>query len=102
MDLGERSGNRAVGIGEVPYFDPRSTSKAAALGKEQYVKSNATANGFHSATSHGSHGMAGGGHGMAKGGCSGGNGIAVKDHGGAACPSQSGTAAGAHGNGMAH
>lgn len=32
MDLGERSGNRAVGIGEVPYFDPQSTSRAEALG----------------------------------------------------------------------
>ncbi|KAF3070669.1 putative alpha-ketoglutarate-dependent sulfonate dioxygenase [Daldinia childiae] len=29
--LGERFGNRAVGIGEVPYFDPNSKSKAEAL-----------------------------------------------------------------------
>ncbi|EME39988.1 hypothetical protein DOTSEDRAFT_178867 [Dothistroma septosporum NZE10] len=33
--LGERFGNRAVGIGEAPYLDPKSTSKAAALGREQ-------------------------------------------------------------------
>lgn len=32
MDLGERSGNRAVGIGEIPYFDPQSQSRAEALG----------------------------------------------------------------------
>ena len=32
MNLGERSGNRAVGIGEAPYFDPQSTSRAEALG----------------------------------------------------------------------
>ncbi|KAF2847459.1 taurine dioxygenase family protein [Plenodomus tracheiphilus IPT5] len=30
--LGERFGNRAVGIGEVPYFDPQSTSRTEALG----------------------------------------------------------------------
>lgn len=29
--LGERIGNRAVGIGEVPYLDPNSTSRAEAL-----------------------------------------------------------------------
>ncbi|KAI1651347.1 taurine catabolism dioxygenase [Daldinia loculata] len=29
--LGERFGNRAVGIGEMPYFDPNSKSKAEAL-----------------------------------------------------------------------
>ncbi|KAK3389472.1 hypothetical protein B0H63DRAFT_537434 [Podospora didyma] len=28
---GERFGNRAVGVGEVPYFDPNSTSRKAAL-----------------------------------------------------------------------
>ena len=102
MDLGERSGSRAVGIGEVPYFDPQSTSKAAALGKEQVVKSNGAAHGSHSATSHAGHGISGGGHDMANGGCSGGNGMASKGHGGGTCPSQNGTAVGAHGNGMAH
>ena len=30
--LGERFGNRAVGIGEEPYFDPNSTSRSVALG----------------------------------------------------------------------
>ena len=30
--LGERYGNRAVGIGEEPYFDPSSTSRSVALG----------------------------------------------------------------------
>ncbi|KAL2259280.1 hypothetical protein VTK26DRAFT_7106 [Humicola hyalothermophila] len=30
---GERFGNRAVGLGEKPYFDPNSTSRRAALGK---------------------------------------------------------------------
>ena len=30
-DLGERSGNRAVGIGEVPYLDPHSQSRTEAL-----------------------------------------------------------------------
>jgi hypothetical protein len=29
--LGERFGNRVVGIGEKPYLDPNSTSKAEAL-----------------------------------------------------------------------
>lgn len=29
--LGERFGNRAVGIGEQPYLDPNSKSKAEAL-----------------------------------------------------------------------
>lgn len=32
--LGERFGNRAVGIGEVPYFDPKSTSRREALGSD--------------------------------------------------------------------
>jgi len=32
MDLGERSGNRAVGIGEAPYLDPESQARADALG----------------------------------------------------------------------
>ncbi|CAE7212603.1 hypothetical protein P3342_012409 [Pyrenophora teres f. teres] len=30
-DLGERTGNRAVGIGEVPYLDPHSQSRTEAL-----------------------------------------------------------------------
>lgn len=29
--LGERTGNRAVGIGEAPYFDPNSISRRDAL-----------------------------------------------------------------------
>lgn len=33
--LGERFGNRAVGIGEVPYLDPNSQSRTAALAKRQ-------------------------------------------------------------------
>lgn len=33
--LGERFGNRAVGIGEVPYFDPNSQSRTEALAKSQ-------------------------------------------------------------------
>jgi alpha-ketoglutarate-dependent taurine dioxygenase len=32
--LGERFGHRAVGIGEAPYLDPNSTSKAEALAAE--------------------------------------------------------------------
>jgi hypothetical protein len=32
--LGERFGNRAVGIGERPYLDPNSMSKAEALAAE--------------------------------------------------------------------
>lgn len=32
--LGERFGNRVVGIGERPYFDPNSKSKAQALAEE--------------------------------------------------------------------
>lgn len=30
--LGDRFGNRAVGIGERPYFDPKSTSRRVDLG----------------------------------------------------------------------
>ena len=30
-NLGERVGHRAVGIGEKPYLDPQSKSRAAAL-----------------------------------------------------------------------
>ncbi|KAG9599676.1 taurine dioxygenase family protein, partial [Aureobasidium melanogenum] len=33
--LGERFGNRAVGIGEVPYLDPNSQSRTEALAKRQ-------------------------------------------------------------------
>ncbi|CAD0012724.1 unnamed protein product [Aureobasidium pullulans] len=33
--LGERFGNRAVGIGEVPYLDPNSQSRTEALAKSQ-------------------------------------------------------------------
>jgi hypothetical protein len=33
--LGERFGNRAVGIGEVPYLDPNSQSRTVALAKSQ-------------------------------------------------------------------
>jgi hypothetical protein len=32
--LGERFGNRAVGIGERPYLDPNSKSKSEALAAE--------------------------------------------------------------------
>jgi hypothetical protein len=31
---GERFGNRAVGLGERPYFDPSSVSRRVALGKD--------------------------------------------------------------------
>ncbi|KAG7288239.1 hypothetical protein NEMBOFW57_007770 [Staphylotrichum longicolle] len=34
-NYGERFGNRAVGLGERPYLDPNSTSRRAALSKEQ-------------------------------------------------------------------
>ncbi len=34
--LGERFGNRAVGLGEKPYFDPQSTSRREALGIKAY------------------------------------------------------------------
>jgi alpha-ketoglutarate-dependent taurine dioxygenase len=33
-DQGERFGNRAVGLGERPYFDPNSTSRRVALGSQ--------------------------------------------------------------------
>lgn len=33
--LGERFGNRAVGIGEVPYLNPNSQSRTEALAKNQ-------------------------------------------------------------------
>lgn len=32
-NYGERFGNRTVGIGEKPYFDPNSTSRRAAISK---------------------------------------------------------------------
>jgi hypothetical protein len=32
---GDRFGNRAIGVGERPYFDPNSTSRSAALAKER-------------------------------------------------------------------
>ena len=57
MDLGERSGNRAVGIGEVPYFDPQSKSRAEALGLVK-PKSKVATNGVNG------HSMGHGGHGM--------------------------------------
>lgn len=31
--LGDRFGNRAVGVGERPYFDPKSVSRREALGQ---------------------------------------------------------------------
>lgn len=37
-DEGERFGNRAVGIGERPYFDPNSKSRRAALGQEPFKR----------------------------------------------------------------
>ncbi|CAN9099230.1 unnamed protein product [Alternaria alternata] len=36
-DLGERFGNRAVGIGEAPYFDPNSRSRTEALAEKKVV-----------------------------------------------------------------
>lgn len=44
--LGERFGNRAVGIGEAPYFDPNSRSRAEALGNVQAVPEKETKNGL--------------------------------------------------------
>jgi hypothetical protein len=35
--LGERFGNRVVGIGERPYLDPNSVSKAEALAAEAEI-----------------------------------------------------------------
>lgn len=84
MDLGERSGNRAVGIGEVPFFDPESKSKAAAEGKEKpasQVPTNGAVNGTKASTG-GCHGMPMGGnnhHGMAMGNNH--NGMAMAGHG---------------------
>lgn len=36
---GDRFGNRAVGIGERPYFDPASTSRRTALGQLSHLES---------------------------------------------------------------
>jgi hypothetical protein len=36
--LGERFGNRAVGIGEVPYLDPNSRSRTEVLAERQQQK----------------------------------------------------------------
>jgi hypothetical protein len=36
-DLGERFGNRAVGIGEVPYLDPSSRSRTEALAERKVI-----------------------------------------------------------------
>jgi hypothetical protein len=35
--FGDRSGNRAVGVGEVPYFDPNSKSRREDLGIEDTI-----------------------------------------------------------------
>lgn len=59
MDLGERSGNRAVGIGEIPYFNPQSKSRAEALGLVK-PETNIATSGAN-------------GHGMSHGGCGGGS-----------------------------
>jgi hypothetical protein len=77
MDLGERSGNRAVGIGEVPYFDPESISKAESLRlkkAEANGDTNGTANGAPETASKEGHGMAMGDSKKAAGG----NGVALK------------------------
>lgn len=39
VGLGERSGSRAVSLGERPYFDPQSTSRRDALRKERQAAS---------------------------------------------------------------
>ncbi|RYO83143.1 hypothetical protein DL766_004657 [Monosporascus sp. MC13-8B] len=70
LGLGERFGNRAVGIGEIPYFDPESKSRDEALGvkkAENHGVANESANGG----SHGGHGMTHGSHGMGQGGANG-------------------------------
>ncbi|KAK0115661.1 hypothetical protein ONS96_014108 [Cadophora gregata f. sp. sojae] len=43
--LGERAGHRVVGIGEKPYFDPESKSKAQALAEEAAAKEAAVGKG---------------------------------------------------------
>jgi alpha-ketoglutarate-dependent taurine dioxygenase len=37
LDLGERTGQRAVSLGERPYFDPESTGRREALAKAKEV-----------------------------------------------------------------
>jgi alpha-ketoglutarate-dependent taurine dioxygenase len=37
LDLGERTGQRAVSLGEKPYFDPKSTGRREALAKAKEV-----------------------------------------------------------------
>lgn len=44
--LGDRIGNRAVGIGEVPYFDPNSRSRTEVLAAGQALSEKATSNGL--------------------------------------------------------
>ncbi|KAL8382007.1 hypothetical protein RB595_006004 [Gaeumannomyces hyphopodioides] len=85
MDLGERSGNRAVGIGEVPFFDPESKSKAEAEGKEKpasQAPAKDAVNGSGKTSTAGCHGMSMGGnnhHGMTMGHNH--NGMAMAGHG---------------------
>lgn len=43
--LGERFGNRAVGIGEVPYFDPNSRSRTEVLAERRVVVDGHSKNG---------------------------------------------------------
>jgi hypothetical protein len=77
MDLGERSGNRAVGIGEVPYFDTESISKAESLRlkkAEANGHTNGTANGASETASKEGHGMTMGDNKKAAAG----NGVAIK------------------------
>ncbi|KAK3291777.1 uncharacterized protein B0H64DRAFT_408019 [Chaetomium fimeti] len=70
MDLGERSGNRAVGIGEAPYLDPKSISKAEALRLKKAEAIGATDGNSNGASDAGpdKHGMAMGGSKTAVGG----------------------------------
>jgi alpha-ketoglutarate-dependent taurine dioxygenase len=37
LDLGERTGQRAVSLGEKPYYDPKSTGRREALAKAKEV-----------------------------------------------------------------
>lgn len=81
MDLGERSGNRAVGIGEAPYHDPESISKAESL---RLKKAQANGNGATNGTANGaSNGASKEDHGIAMG-CdkkaAGANGMAMGSH----------------------
>ncbi|KAI1860995.1 uncharacterized protein JN550_011150 [Neoarthrinium moseri] len=52
LNLGERAGNRAVGIGEAPYFDPHSKSRAEALGVKKAEETTKMASGGHMAHGH--------------------------------------------------